>query len=215
MARKPKSITFTGVDDGTSIDAMRDLSSQYPIEWGVLFSPTRQGIDPRYPSLSTVRKLAESGLPLAAHVCGLYAHAVQGGAWDVEAPIDIRAFQRVQVNHASPDINRVSAFGQNWNLPVILQSRSLGVFPPDDDVLWLQDASGGRGIPTSAWLPYPGRVVGYVGGLGPANVRAAIEQIGASGPYWIDMESGVRMADHFDLNLCARVCENVFEKQFA
>jgi phosphoribosylanthranilate isomerase len=79
-------------------------------------------------------------------------------------------------------------------------------FPDDDTVDWLFDRSGGL------WPPHPGgdRLVGYAGGIGPDNVADVLEQIGATGPYWIDMESGVRTDDRFDLGKCRRVCEAVY-----
>jgi hypothetical protein len=37
-----------------------------------------------------------------------------------------------------------------------------------------------------------------------------IDEIAASGPYWIDMETKVRTNEWFDLGLCRRVCEAVY-----
>jgi len=62
-----------------------------------------------------------------------------------------------------------------------------------------------------AAITYPGRMVGYSGGIGPENVASVIERIAADGPYWIDMESKVRTDDWFDLSLCREVCEIVYD----
>ena len=68
---KPDFITFTGVDGKTDPLALVELSDDYPLEWGVLFSPKRQGAEPRYPRLETVGWMV-SELPVrwSAHLCG-------------------------------------------------------------------------------------------------------------------------------------------------
>jgi phosphoribosylanthranilate isomerase len=58
--------------------------------------------------------------------------------------------------------------------------------------------------------PYPGRPVGYAGGIGPDNVVDIIKRINAAGPYWIDMESKIRTDNWLDLKLCRAVCEAVY-----
>jgi phosphoribosylanthranilate isomerase len=84
-------------------------------------------------------------------------------------------------------------------------------FPDDTSVDWLFDASSGRGIAPAAWPAHPGRRVGYAGGIKPDNVLDVIRAgVGAAGPYWIDMESGVRTDDRFDLTKCRQVCEAVY-----
>jgi phosphoribosylanthranilate isomerase len=50
---------------------------------------------------------------------------------------------------------------------------------------------------------------GFAGGIGPDNVKRVIREISAKvdAPFWIDMESGVRTDDRFDLNKVRRVLE--------
>ncbi|WP_454909583.1 hypothetical protein [Variovorax gossypii] len=55
----PQFTTFTGADDDTCIDEMQALSRDYPVEFGILFSPTRQGSG-KYPYIS-------GGPPHAGH----------------------------------------------------------------------------------------------------------------------------------------------------
>ena len=52
--RPPLFVTLTGAD----IARMAELSARYPVEWGVLFAPERQGAG-RFPSLDFVAKLIE------------------------------------------------------------------------------------------------------------------------------------------------------------
>jgi hypothetical protein len=202
MLTKPEFITFTGADDHTSIEDMRALSSKYPIEWGILFSPKRQGVDPRYPANESLSKLVCSGLRLSAHLCGDYARGIMEGR---SFALGMRVFGRVQVNHPEPIPERIAA------LPARGIAQTRGAFPNDTSVDWLFDASGGRGITPAAWPAHPGRLVGYAGGITLQNVIDVLAAgVGAAVPYWIDMESGVRTDDRFDIEKCRLVCEAVY-----
>jgi hypothetical protein len=118
-------------------------------------------------------------------------------------------YERIQVNHPEPDEIRIATFSRHVGIPCIAQTRT--GFPEGSLIGWLFDASGGRGVAPQAWPRHPGRVsVGYAGGIGPENVREVLAAIGATGPYWIDMESGVRTDDRFDIGKCERVCEAVY-----
>lgn len=207
----PEFLTFTGLDDQTDLAAAAALARLYPIEWGVLFSPSRQGIDPRYPSRETLEKIGWSDLRLAAHLCGGHALAVLAGE-ALRLPVDLGVFGRVQVNHTAPVPKILRRLQKGDGPKVIAQTRG-AVFPEDESIGWLYDPSGGRGESPLVWPRHPGgrRLVGYAGGISPDNVRQTIERIGADGPYWLDMETGVRTAENrFSLDLCRRVCETVY-----
>ena len=76
----PEFITFTGVDQWTDPREMLALSQQYPIEWGILFSPKRQGVDPRYPPLAYIESIVSGhDLRFSAHLCGADARSVLEG----------------------------------------------------------------------------------------------------------------------------------------
>lgn len=211
---KPAFITFTGADDPKDIPGMLELSRLYPIEWGILFSPKKQG-SPRYPSIEFVRELCRHAhnLRLSAHLCGAYSRQVcEGGTCGMEEPLS-EHFQRVQLNTTGEvDLAHVAAWAEDLAVMPILQCRE--EFPKSTDVLWLFDASGGRGLSPASW-PDPGagpNPVGYAGGLNPSNVAAAVDDIGTKAShYWIDMETGVRDEhDRFDLSKCRAVCEAVY-----
>lgn len=209
--RSPDFITFTGVDDATSLVDLFALSSVYPIEWGVLLSPKRSGNDPRYPGHEKALKFLNSSMVTAAHVCGGYAKAVMN-----REPIPhLGMARRVQINHVDPDLEAVVDYSRGTGFRVILQARDELAFPTDLRVEWLFDQSGGKGERPQGWPPYPEyqpqRRVGYAGGIGPDNVRQILTQIGATGPYWIDMESSVRDEnDQFDIAKVRAVCEAVY-----
>lgn len=221
----PRFITFTGADDETSIDGMLELSRRYPIEWGILMSPTRRG-SPRYPSLEFLEKIAQAAdatgvLRLSAHLCGGYSRSVLQRGFSDPDPLLSSHFARAQINTTDPDADPLAV--QRWGAAVqvtpIMQTR--GDFWADQQVSWLFDASGGRGIEPSAWPApppsMPSLFVGYAGGLAPHNVQGHVQCIGELAQnYWIDMESGVRDShDRFSLERCRLVCELVYGKATA
>jgi phosphoribosylanthranilate isomerase len=67
----------------------------------------------------------------------------------------------------------------------------------------LFDESTGRGIgPGRLSAPVAGHFCGYAGGINPGNVKRVLGEIAAVAAgqtTWIDMESGVRTDDRFDL----------------
>ncbi|CAB5514558.1 hypothetical protein LMG26857_03617 [Achromobacter anxifer] len=214
---KPAFITFTGADHHTCIDGMIALSKRYPIEWGILFSPFHQGTG-RYPVFEWVNQLrhrAKAGaLTLSAHICGGYSRKlIKTGACEVDVLLP-GVFQRAQINTADPKVDpaQIQAWARAQGVVPILQAR--GGFPAAQEVQWLLDESGGRGVVQESW-PAPaaeGILHGYAGGLGPENVAQAVQHIGQrASTYWIDMESRLRdEQDRFDLARCRAVCEAVY-----
>lgn len=220
-ATRPRFITFTGVDDSCDVSQLRILQRDYPVEFGVLFAPNRTGAA-RYPSYGFARSLDGAGLRLSAHVCGAFSRqlAEDGRIPALEPILATGMFSRIQVNIAdglaAPD--RIREFARDFGMRAILQSRHPVEFPHCLAVDWLYDTSGGRGEAPAAWPSRgadPDRLVGYAGGVNPANVASVVAQVGATaGDYWIDMESGVRLVssstDRFSLELCREVCAAVF-----
>ena len=103
---KPEFITFTGVDDHTSIDDMHRLSRVYPIEWGVLFSPKRQG-EGRYQSMRFIKTLLATRshfLRLSAHLCGDDGRDVVERYLGQHDQMIYNHFDRVQINTADPNV---------------------------------------------------------------------------------------------------------------
>jgi hypothetical protein len=218
LSALPKFITFTGVDDETDPVEMLALGDDYPgrVEWGILFSPKRQGVEPRYPSLNAIEWLV-SEIPqnYSAHLCGADARAVINAGKSPHDGIIRNCFMRAQINTADKVlVGAIEEWGDAVNVAPILQCR--GPFPADPRVDWLFDKSGGRGIEQSLWpQPMPLRLCGYAGGLRPENVAQAVFAMSAgaaeSCQYWIDMETGVRdERDRFSVAKCRAVCEAVY-----
>ncbi len=206
--RKPEFITFTGADNVTNVQTMRLLSGTWPIEWGILFSPSRQGNDHRYPS--NFAKFLGTDLKLSAHLCGKYSRAIVEKR-EFALPICLSHFGRAQINHRSPDQDIISDFQKAQDLGQCIGQWRSDTFPETSKIAWLYDISGGHGSLPSVWPKHPGYFVGYAGGINPENVVDIIQKIDANGPYWIDMESGVRTNNFLDLNLCERVCRAVYD----
>lgn len=212
---KPAFITFTGADGRTSVSGMRALAAQYPIEWGLLFSPKRQG-QGRYPPLDWIKEVvAREPLRFAAHLCGEDARDVIGLGYGRHDELLHDHFDRAQINttaHVSP--YDMDVWARVLALRPILQCR--GPFPQDSRYVdWLFDKSGGRGIVQTIWPQPPlQQFCGYAGGLNPGNVQEAVAAMVAgstNAEYWIDMESGVRDEhDRFSLDKCRAVCEAVY-----
>lgn len=223
----PDFVTFTGIDEWTDLRRVEDLSSRYPIEWGILFGNVHK---PRYPSLRRVcEALMLKNVRFSAHLCGWFAESVNGGTLP---PLPFDRFARIQVN-AGPQSYRIEALRRAMSTlgrPVIVQCRgetfgfnenrdgSSQGFPDglSESLHPLHDESGGQGVlprsrPPQGDIPY----VGYAGGLGPNNIAATISSLDAS-HYWLDMETGIRgpgpdgEGDRLDLDQCERVCREIW-----
>lgn len=212
VTRRPEFLTFTGVDDLIDLNDLIALSKRYPIEWGVLYSPKRQGVDRRYPVMPFNAGLCQAhNLRMAAHLCGGYARrvAAYGSAAKIDE-IDFTPFQRVQFNgqHAATNC---AAWAYVNGMKPILPTRSYH-FPASISVTWLFDQSGGRGKEAARWPHHEEeRLVGYAGGLCAENINRIINEIDPIGPYYMDMEGRMRDADDwFDLNRVEEVCRVVY-----
>jgi len=206
----PAFLTFTGIDDNTDLDRVAELSAQYPIEWGFLFSPSQQGKEPRYPAVATLEKFRRIDASKSAHLCGGYSKSVMKGEL---LNIDLTGFSRVQVNSRNPDPAAIYRFSSERGIIAIMQNRDL-TFPDDEGVAVLFDCSGGFGKLPEQWPKHPGgRLVGYAGGISPDNIEEVIASVDSSGPYWLDMETGIRTDDLLDLDKCEAVARAVYGKE--
>lgn len=214
---RPQHITFTGIDTATKADELVALSREFPIEWGILLHPAREGTG-RYPPLAHIQSVLAVDLKFSAHLCGGYAREiVRGGSLPGAVVALLDRFSRIQINTAERGVvpEAIARFAARFGARAILQCRGFERFPDDTQVDWLFDRSGGRGLLAERW-PVPGpsaTFVGYSGGLGPDTVATALATIEPQHPkhipLWIDMEGAIRTDDVFDLGKCRRVCEIV------
>lgn len=211
--KKPEFVTFTGVDDRTDLNDLEDLLETYPtrVELGILLSSNNR--DARFPSNQTIKALKElqaaGTVRIALHICGYLAKtAARGGDLSMFSgyPEDIlEGADRIQLN------GQVLNVQLDGSCPIILQWRGANNFPKADKYQYLFDKSGGRGQVPEALPPHPGdRLVGYAGGITPENVKQFIASIPGEGPFWIDMETGVRDDGWFSLEKMADVLIEVY-----
>lgn len=214
MVSKPAFVGFTGVDDSILIPSMKALSKHYPIEWGILLDG-QQSNNPLFMQDEDLRKIQKSGLRLAAHLCGDYAQkVVQGDSLD----LNLHGFHRLQINHGrhgsdAEKINNVWRFGAINGFRMVLQCQS--EFPTDARVDWLFDCSFGEGVQPAAFPPLTQTTsfCGFSGGFNAEILPTVLVDlsVGESIPFWIDMESGVRVNNRFDLGQCEAVCRAIYD----
>ena len=231
---KLQHITFTGIDGKTDLDALYEIQRQYPIaEFGVLVAKNWRENGNRYFNPSYLDALKQrsgpGGLNLSAHLCGSVARAAVRGNfepfrdWARSSPF---IFNRCQLNIATskenPDSFDVCEDAFLFD-EIILQQRSVENCDLYINSKWneyvtmLLDASGGEGIDTSL-VAFVGKKIGYAGGINPDNVAEKLTFLMENelvGDFWIDMESGVRTDDWFDIDKVRRVleiCEPIINK---
>jgi hypothetical protein len=212
----PSFVTFTGIDDSTLLPGMLALSARYPVEWGVLLDAAQEGA-PLFPLPAVRRALQGAPLRLSAHVCGAAARAIAEGG---DPGLDLSGYARIQINHSrsgssDSEIRNSQLYAARNGVRAALQCQ--GEFPADARVDWLYDVSFGTGQRPEVWPAIGARQAfcGYSGGLNPDNVAAVLANLplanDADTAYWIDMESGVRTGNRFDLAKCEAVCRLVFD----
>lgn len=226
-----KHITFTGIDWKTDIHELVKIQNEYPyVEWGVLVSKNWKENGNRYFNPSFLSSIDGYGLNLSAHLCGSVARtAIQGNYdqfidWAGEY-YDI--FKRCQLNvsnqQSNPEKFEYSDAAQTYFQEVIIQQKGVNecnLFLNSKDsehVSVLLDASGGQGINTDIEILNLPNKAGYAGGINPDNVADKLTYLldNCTSPFWIDMESGVRTNDWFDVEKVKqvlRICDNIIKK---
>ena len=226
---KLKHITFTGLDEKTNVEELKQIQKEYPIvEFGVLMSAHWKTNGNRYPDPEIITRFTDQGLNLSAHLCGSIAKAAFAGDFSKvieKYPIFTHPdFKRTQLNVAPYE----NIFETAIELPdpiekeIIIQQRSPSIKDshafirfelknPGSDVTMLVDPSGGRGVDEGLDIIATEYKTGYAGGININNVEDKLRflmEMETVGDFWIDMESGVRTDDWFDINKVKLVLEN-------
>lgn len=224
---KLKTITFTGIDDRTDIKALQRIQHYFPIvEFGVLMSRNWDKNGNRFMRPSRIRYLEGKGLRLSAHLCGQIAidaarNHWYGPTWITQGGFS-KIFRRCQLNIANADPN-MHTFTDGM-LPVeelIVQAnstsnedlrlwKSIRGGKLVDEVTVLIDPSGGKGLQRETDILRSPHKVGYAGGINAGNIREKIMELESDrrvSDYWLDMESGVRTDDWFDVDKVTEVLD--------
>lgn len=226
---KIKHISLIGIDKNTDLDKLQELQKKYPLaEFGVILSKNWAENGNRYFNPAELYKLRDRGLNLSAHLCGSVARSAIRNNFGPAMELcgkDFSLFKRAQLNIAKSDKNPSQLI---LDLPVsleevIIQQESafkcdlfLSLFNTDlykGDVSVLIDGSGGLGIETEM-VPLNINVkVGYAGGLNPENILQKTKFLMESSEvndFWVDMESGIRTDNWFDLEKAESVLRQVY-----
>lgn len=215
--------SLTGADDAVKTADLSALAADFPfVEMAILLMPERMG-QPRFPTARWISDFATQykGAHRAMHLCGdgLFGFlAGDAGILDL-----MRGFRRIQLNLTFADAGikidpqqLADQARRHGAFEFIVQygPQHSHVLPYFDNVpnhALLFDDSAGRGIAPDHWpAPVPGHFCGYAGGLNPENLDRHLDLIAqAAGDdiTWIDMETGIRTDDKFDLAKCRRVLE--------
>lgn len=231
---KLKHITFTGVDEKTNINELKEIQKKYPLaEFGILTSYHWYDNGNRYLNPELIKNIdRKRELNLSLHLCGSAAHDASVKEWEKidELVFDcLDVFKRVQLNLSersdNPDFCWIPlVIGQE----LIVQQKSsdidlftstldkwkFGTFHHIDNISVLLDDSGGRGIDSDIHVLKGNYKVGYAGGIKPDNVEGKLSYLLENkdvGDFWIDMESGVRTDDWFDTNKVVDVLEKCYK----
>ena len=235
-----KHITFTGIDAKTDIQDLIDIQREFPIaEFGVLTSYHWNENGNRYlnPAFLSNLYAGNGKLNLALHVCGSAAHDAAVGGWEkINSHLfeTLSLFKRIQLNVSNrndnpkylwlpPFVNQELIVQQHDANNLSLYNQTQDIWEGESRISVLLDASGGQGIDTPLKvLPSSGKV-GYAGGFNPDNVGEKLSfllQNVRMGEFWIDMESGIRTYDWFDitkvrqvLSICKEVIKDILKEE--
>ena len=213
-------LTITGADDKVDIKQLSQLSREYNfVEWGLLYSKKHVGTN-RYPSLQwyydfVFEAMSNHNMRFAIHLCGSIAREVMDGNHRVAATAPANCANRIQINGYVPgrldNLKRSAEF-----CTLILQCRKMEDLEATAheacimraDVLF--DPSGGRGKEITQFPEaLHGANLGFAGGINPDNIDNILKSVPSNFGIWIDMESGVRTNDEFDLNKVLSILEKV------
>lgn len=225
---KINKLAIAGADNKVNQLDLVNLSNQFPfIEWSILLSKNKEG-QQRYPTEEYVKELSERNIPLSAHFCGWWAKQVLEES-DFELIWKLPdSFKRIQLNY-----NFKNSSG--YRLPALLRfaircpSKSiiLQFNKSNADVLrtfaeepllptnihFLYDSSGGYGKEIERIAPTIGeQYTGYAGGMNPENIEKICQMISddpETVDTWVDLESGARTNNEFDLSKVLDIANKV------
>ncbi len=212
-------VTISGADDKVKHADLLKLQEDFPfVEWGILVSRKREGTA-RYPTRAW-RKMIDHSLNISYHLCGDICREFVYGNHNVVWEAGIY-WKRVQLNFKFDDMKLLENLGRiseaashhpykAFILPYNKTNKEVldkfikntpATLP--SNIHFLHDSSGGRGIKISSIGASLVNYTGHAGGIGPSNIAQIYGAITRTTPLtdkvWIDMETGVRTNDEFDI----------------
>jgi phosphoribosylanthranilate isomerase len=216
-------VTITGADDAVNPYDLIALSEKYEfVEWGVLFSSTAYGKD-RYPTIGWRKLLyaaamsAGNMINLSAHLCGRFVDERLYSRNSVHTEVET-FFRRIQFNRFNKDnVEDVLQYSSMAGAAIIIPhnaytNKAIDNMDPEyrGHLSVLFDSSGGRGISPVKWPEFDPYFFcnGCAGGISEENVESVLtELVKRKDKFWIDLETGARTNDKFDLPKVERILE--------
>lgn len=210
-----KYCSMTGADDAVDIESLSVMAEKYPfVEWAILLLPGSEG-KARFPKWTWIERFSSEyrGRHTAMHLCG---QALLDFIEEKKETLSLMSgFRRIQLNLKFGDVEgkydpaklaaRVKE-SPEWQFILQYAPDKKGILPLFERInnhALLFDTSAGRGISPDFWPPpVAGHFCGYAGGLTPDNIAGNLERIAnvtEAQATWIDMESGIRTDDRFDI----------------
>ena len=216
-------VVFTGADNKTDIKSLKQIQKEFSfVEWGILIA-TNEGKN-RYPTEDFILELKDKGLNLALHLCGKWSRQI---LTDGVTSLKYDFFDRYQLNfnfsygkfdfinyknliEAHPD----KKFILQYNVSNHAAITKIISYLNTSNTNILYDSSGGRGTQIhDIKSPFENIYTGYSGGLNVENIDEICYKIfnhhDETTKVWIDMETGVRTNDEFDLDKVYKVLQRV------
>jgi hypothetical protein len=222
-------ISITGADDNTSIEELAKISKEFSYaEWGILYYPERGGAK-RNPTKDW-RNQFLSAIPkekTAIHLCGedVFNEILADSFDNSELKSELNNYGRLQLNinarklknlFTDEEIAKIYKKLLASNFHIIAQynhisEKAINDFIKNNVVDYdyfdiLLDSSLGKGVSPEQWtVPEglsPEATLGLAGGLNPENIFSSYIQINqiTENKYWLDLESGARTDNEFDLD---------------
>ena len=218
-------VTFSGIDQYTRVQDLKGLYEKYPfVEFVFLYSHhANQKGQGRYPRTVILKSYKKANLPMALHLCGKIAHdLVHDSNWSVvykELDGYMGLFDRIQLNiPKTRHFSREMTFPEDKQIIIQLHEGTKELFDCYKhlpNVAGFQDASGGRGIAETEWILPETEPFGYAGGIHPENVVDVVRELNeiCETDFWIDMETGIRTNDKFDVAKCEEICRKLTQNR--
>lgn len=230
-------LSITGPDNLVQQESLKLLTDKYSnLEWAILYFPEKENQN-RNPGVEWRNKFF-SIIPqknTAIHLCGkevfdiilskefeksqLFselkkANRIQiniNARKDIFTHKDVQSIYSILLSYGFTLILQYHERSKDWILPY-LQQHSL------ENIHILLDSSLGKGIAPKTFA-FPEELqnincpIGFAGGLNPENIKNIHEQIKLFKltTYWLDLETGSRTNDIFDMEKAENLCLSVFE----
>ena len=231
-------LSITGADNSVSVQKLQQLTKQFSnVEFAILYFPEKDN-QPRNPGISWRNEFFSSisKKNTALHLCGktVFEQILETSFYQSPLFKELQKAQRIQLNinarfdlfehetihkiyqklleHNFSIILQYNQRSKNWILPFLKNQNK------DSSIHILLDSSLGKGVFTGIFeIPqelleysYP---IGFAGGLNPENIQQAYTETQKLQlpRYWLDLESGARSHNQFDLEKVQLLCNICFK----